>query len=111
MTDKYVTEDMLALQLENHSLKTTQAVGSLFDEKFSALSDRLDESNISRRDSVIMEVTGYPWEDREKAREAVQYAYRASQDDADTKKKVKTAGIMFAVSGILAWLVANSPWK
>ena len=92
-----VTFRDLDLIAENISLK----VGQQIEDKFAAFEERLHASNIERRDSIVRELTGFDWDQRERIEMAIQYSDSLVRDRANTKKLVKKAAIGFGVPLVL----------
>ena len=116
MTEKdFVTVETLQLREENLTLKFTAKVSGMLDEKFSALETRLDESNITRRDRVIEEVTGFTYENRAEIKKTIQHSHADMVASEDTNNKMKTAlinyGVPVSIATIAGYLAGHWPWS
>ena len=112
MNDKqYVTKDEMNLHLENLSLKIAHDLGVLLDDKFDEMSHRMDKANLERRDSTVLSVTGFSWEDRNKIKDVIQYSHNKKNDETNTRNTVKTAlinyGIPLFLVGAVSWVISH----
>ncbi len=112
---EFVTHETLKLREENLTLKFTAKVSSMLDDKFTALEERLDESNITRRDKVIEEVTGFTYEERDKIKKTIQSAHSDMVASEDTNNKLKTAlinyGVPVSIASMAGYLAGHWPWS
>ena len=108
MTGDFVTEKELELREENLSLRISAHVGEVLDKKFGELQERLDESNITRRDRVIEEVTGFTYENRAEIKKAIQHSHTDAVKQEDTNNKIKTALINYGIQ-VLPRLTFHRP--
>lgn len=107
MSDDFVTKEILGLELKVHAGEIKTAFQAALDEKFIALSDRLDTANIDRRDRVILEVTGEAWDNRGRVKDTIQRSIARDAADDDTRKKVKSALFGFSLPtgmAVLHWI-------
>ena len=113
MTDEFVTEKELALREENLTFKIIDRFSELLDTKFNALEVRIDESNITRRDQVVEEITGFPYKDRAKIKKGIQHSYSDAVKSEDTKQKIKTTiivwGLPASIVATITWLMKHLP--
>lgn len=112
MNDKnYVTKVEMNLHLENLSLKITQDLGVLLDDKFGEMSCRIDRANIERRDTTILSVTGFSWGDRNKIKDVIQYSHNKKINETNTKNTVKITlinyGIPLFLAGAVSWVISH----
>ena len=110
---EYVTKEMLELREKNLTLTFTAQVGEMLDTKFNALEERLDEGNITRRNQVIEEVTGFPYEDRAEIKKTLQHAHSDMVASEDTRGKIKTVLITWGVPASIVvaidWFIRQAP--
>jgi len=106
-----ITRRELDLELKNMSLEISSSLKVVLDEQFDKFQERFDDANITRRNQVIFELTGFPYEKRAKVAFALQHAYKRAVEAQDTRNKVKAAIIGVSVpAGIalaVSWLVQN----
>lgn len=105
--DVPVTRRDLDLIVENLSLKISEKVGVKFDQ----FADRIHQANIERRDSTIQEVTGFPWDERDKVRTVIQTSHQSIIEGADTSKEIKKVIIGYSlplgIGAAITWFATH----
>lgn len=109
--ERPITKHELDLHIQKLVLEIKDQINTILDEKFEKLQDRFDDANITRRDHVIFEVTGFPFDERQNVRIAIQHAYKEAIRGADTRDKLKKTLINYIVplvlAGTISWVVSH----
>jgi len=107
--EKTITRRELELREKNMVLEISANITAVIDERFERFQNRLDASNITRRDQLLFEATGFTYENRGKSSIAIQHAYKEAVKAEDTRNKVKNAiisgSLMATIAASVAWLI------